>query len=536
MFKTCKICHNNFELTGQDLELFKKLEVPISDICPEDRHKAKMIFRNESVLFKRKCDLCGNKIISMFSPKSDFTVFCNKCWWSDKWDPMEYARDYDFNRTFFEQADEFNRKVPKCALDNFDHENSEYCNFACHNKDCYMIFGSWFSEKCMYGNTVLESLKVLDSLYVDKSQYCYELIDCDKCYNLFFSQNCSNCRDSMFLFDCRNTENSLFCWNLRNKKYHIFNKPVLREEFEKARNDILGEHGKIKDSIKHFRDLINHSAIHKYMEGEKNENSSGNYLYGCKNANDVFYGMEIEDVTHSIRTVKNQKDSMFINGNSGGELMYDSINCDFCRKGQFNIGGERNTDFTYCWYCFQCGNVFACSSLRHKKYCIFNKQYSKEDYLKLKEKIITHMKETGEWGYFFPAKMSPFNYEETIAGEYFPLETEKSEKISGEIPVFDYPETIDETDESILEVSLPCKKCGKEFRLNKAEFDFYKKFRLPVPHFCFSCRHMRRMKTRAPYKSFQRTCGGCGSSLITSLDNNFSEKVFCDECYREKIY
>jgi len=35
------------------------------------------------------------------------------------------------------------------------------------------------------------------------------------------------------------------------------------------------------------------------------------------------------------------------------------------------------------------------------------------------------MMKTGEWGEFFPASLSPFGYNETVAQEYFPLSREE---------------------------------------------------------------------------------------------------------------
>ena len=42
--------------------------------------------------------------------------------------------------------------------------------------------------------------------------------------------------------------------------------------------------------------------------------------------------------------------------------------------------------------------------------------------------IIAHMKETGEWGEFFPATLSPHGYNETVAQDYFPLSKQDVEK------------------------------------------------------------------------------------------------------------
>jgi hypothetical protein len=59
--------------------------------------------------------------------------------------------------------------------------------------------------------------------------------------------------------------------------------------------------------------------------------------------------------------------------------------------------------------------------LRDKKYCILNKQYTKEEYEILVPIIIKKMKADGERGEFFPSSLSPFGYNETQAQEYFPL-------------------------------------------------------------------------------------------------------------------
>ncbi len=67
-------------------------------------------------------------------------------------------------------------------------------------------------------------------------------------------------------------------------------------------------------------------------------------------------------------------------------------------------------------------NCFLCVNLENKKYCILNKQYSKEEYEVLVPQIIEHMQKTGEWGEFFPVCLSPFGYNETVAQEHFKLD------------------------------------------------------------------------------------------------------------------
>jgi len=50
---------------------------------------------NNRKLYKRKCDFTGKKIISIFNEKSPYKVYEQNIWWSDKWNPMEYGKNYD---------------------------------------------------------------------------------------------------------------------------------------------------------------------------------------------------------------------------------------------------------------------------------------------------------------------------------------------------------------------------------------------------------------------------------------------------------
>ena len=329
------------------------------------------------------------------------------------------------------------------------------------------------------------------------------------------------------------------------------NKPVSKEEFEKMRDSFLGSYEKLQAAFAKFQTLVRDEAIHKYMIGENNENATGNFLHGCKNVDDLFYGLEAEDVRHSIRTTKHQMSSMDINGNSAGELMYDSIHCDFCHRGKFDWGGEHNADFEYCWICYQNEYLFGCIGLQHKKHCILNKQYTKESFDKLRTTIIEHMSKTvhpetkgPEWGEFFPMLISPFAYNETVAQEYFPLTEEevvkrglkwkKEEVQSGGKPVA-IPDKIEEVEDAICEAALTCEECGKGYRIDKQELKFYKKYRLAVPRECFKCRHLARMGRRAPYRMFARPCVKCGKELQSSYAPERKEKVYCEECYLGEV-
>ena len=66
-------------------------------------------------------------------------VYRQDIWWSDKWDPKAYGREYDPNRPFFDQWRELFKAVPRPAFhtDYSTMIGSEYCNTASDLKNCF---------------------------------------------------------------------------------------------------------------------------------------------------------------------------------------------------------------------------------------------------------------------------------------------------------------------------------------------------------------------------------------------------------------
>ena len=103
MIKPCKKCSQNFEITDKDQVFYEKIDVPCPTLCPLCRMKRRMRFRNEHSLYRRKCDLCDKDIIAAYKPDAVHPVYCTDCWWSDKWDPLEYGMDVRVDEPFFPQ-------------------------------------------------------------------------------------------------------------------------------------------------------------------------------------------------------------------------------------------------------------------------------------------------------------------------------------------------------------------------------------------------------------------------------------------------
>jgi hypothetical protein len=98
------------------------------------------------------------------------------------------------------------------------------------------------------------------------------------------------------------------------------------------------------------------------------------------------------------------------------ELCYEGIStCINAYRNFFSSLCWTCRDIEYCHSCFNSHDLFGCIGFKHNEYCILNKQYTKEEYFKLKEKLKKHMIETKEYGEFFPIEISPFEYEKTMA-------------------------------------------------------------------------------------------------------------------------
>ena len=555
--KQCKNCHNEFTVEPEDFLFYEKIKVPVPTFCPECRYQRRLTNRNEWIFYTRKCDLCEKQIVSIHNSDYEGKVYCQPCWWGDKWDPFEYGKDFDFSKPFFEQFHDLRLNVPRITMANAQSVNSEYTNQSEKNKNCYLCVSSGDSENCLYGYWNQFSRDCVDSYAAEKCEKGYELVNCTKCSSSAYLENCADCLNSYFLKDCRGCINCFGCYGLRSKSYNWFNKQLTIEEYKKRFNEFKFSHSNIHNLILKLKE-IELTKPHKNYHGQKVLISTGDYLEETKYARDTFNCRHVENIKHCQDTwfAKDVCDAT----EAYGELSYEiegtiAIRSAFISK-MLNV-----FDSYYLDLCGEAHNLFGCVGLRSKQYCILNKQYPKEEYNILLPKIIEHMKKTGEWGEFFPSSISTFAYNETVAQDYFPLTKNeallqgyrwydrKDREYKSDIRADELPETIEEVDDSILEKTILCNtqfseedknkyyNCTTAFKIIKAELDFYKNMNLPLPEKCFHCRRQDRMALRNPRKLWQRKCmkSGCTNEFKTSYAPDRPEIVYCESCYNSEI-
>ena len=546
MTKSCPHCRKNFEITNDDLDFYKTLNIPAPSHCPPCRQLRRLTWRNERNLYKRKCDATGKDIVSVFSPDKPFKVYENEYWFSDKWDPMDYGRDFDFSRPFFDQFHELMLAVPELSRSVFQSQNCDFVSQCGNCKNCYLIFEADSNENCYYSNNIFDSKVCIDLLMCVKCELCYESIDCENCYNLKFSQGCKNSSDSWFLKNCIGCRNCFGSVNLRNKEFYFLNEKLSKEQYEeKLKTMTLGNYSYLQKARENFLNF-SQKYPHKYLQGNQNENSTGNYLFNTQNCQTCFDTNNCQDgkYLYNCRHMKKCYDITVFGSTGMTEFCCEDHEIGVSvRNVCFSVQSwEGCNDIFYSKLCVNnCRDLFGCCGLRHAQYCIFNKKYSEADYKILRTKIIEHMKKTGEWGEFFPSKFSPFAYNETVAIEHFPLTKEEALKQGYrwknpdakeyKKQIYKIPALIKEVPDTIVDEVLACITCGKNFKIIPEELKFYRQQALPIPLKCHDCRHKDRSKLRNPRNLYARTCQNCHKSIETTYSPESPEVVYCEDCY-----
>src|SRR3989344_1942375 len=442
--RACQNCKKDFTIEPEDFNYYEKIKVPPPTWCPECRLMRRWSSINTWSLYWRNCDLCKNRTMSMYSPENAIKVYCPKCWWGDSWDGTEYALEYDPRRPFLEQVKELSEKTPYVALESLytSLKNSDYSNALAWSKNCYHIFWADYCESVYY-SSILNGLKwSSDCLRGWDSELCYGSIGFTNNYRTFFSDECDSCVDVWFSRNCYGCTNCVGCVNLRGASNCIFNVKYSKEEYEiKLKELSLNSWTRLRELEKRAHEFWLTKPYREYNGHSLNLNVTGEHVYNSKNSKECYIANWVENCKWcQIITVASTKDCWDYSGwGNNASLVYESVQVgenvnsikfsSYCSPDCLNL--------EYC-ICVTAGkNNFGCVNLKRKKYCILNKEYSKEEFEKLKAEIIANMKinpyvdKLGRkffYGEFFPPELSKFSYNKANAIRFFPKTKEQALK------------------------------------------------------------------------------------------------------------
>ena len=572
----CQNCKKDFTIEPDDFLFYEMIQVPPPTFCPDCRLQRRLSSYNIRTLYKRQCSKCDKSIISIYPPDSKLIVYCTSCYFSDTWDATEYGRDYDFSRPFFEQFAELRDSVPQLHVrhSNNNGEGCEYANSSSHCAYVYLSYGVVGSEYIYYSSLVnKENRMCMDSLNIKKNELGYELVNANGNANCQYLTDSNLCIDSAFLYNCHNCQNCFMSTNLRNKKYCFRNEELSKEEYcLRLAQESMGTR-EVYDALVAEYERMYIQAIHPYATILKSEDCTGDMIENCKNVKHSFNIWGCENLKYSAFLMNTNKDTYDVTVSGRGERTYELVtsgggNFDtkFCHRAR---GGQ---DMEYVDAC-KADHLFGCVGIGGGEYCIFNKQYSKEDFEVLKKKIIEHMKtvpytdikgRTYFYGEYFPAELSSCCYNESAAIEEFPLTKEealalgfkwrdKENKEHATTTTASFlPRDIKDVTEEVCKEIVLCEhegvcadQCTRGFRIIPEELQFYKRMNIPLPHLCPNCRYYKRRKRRNPWKLWQRTCmctqtnhdheGTCKNAFETSHSPDKPGTIYCKNCYQKEV-
>ncbi len=569
----CCSCSCSFSITDGDTAFYRTMGVPAPLWCPTCRARRRFSWRNERSLFKSRCARSNHDLISTFPPESGIVVFDRDLWWQDDWDALSYGMSYDPAISFFDQFGALLKHVPFPAVFSARCQNTSYCNHVGEMKDCYLTSASWACDRVLYGNQMISLRDCTDGLGLGHCELCYECVGCEGLYNCVYAIDSEGCSDCAFLYDCLGCRSCFGCNNLRHASYCLFNRQCSKAEYAaELANLNLGSYAVLSQQRAQLITRIQ-SALHRASRQRQCEESIGEHLIECRNC-EFCYNLSgrTRDCKYTMMGGMGLNDAYDCYGvGESAELMYESI--DSGANGMHYLADLvvwTCTDVAYSINCHNCQNCFGCIGLRGKSHCIFNQQYSAEQYKALRAQIVNHMQHSPyldrrgrahTYGDFFPSDLSPFAYNDTLAQDYLPLNeedalsegfrwrsyTEKSAKIT--ISADTLPDQLANELSALAHEVIGCAayaekrpRCTSAFRLCAAELEFYQRMNLPLPRYCPNCRHERRFGFRRSPWLWQRECScregthphgprACTAPMWTSFAPERKERVLCERCY-----
>jgi len=248
-------------------------------------------------------------------------------------------------------------------------------------KDCYYVAVPHFSEKVYYASTAIKCTECISVVITQESERCFDVVGSQKCYKCISCVESTNCVDSSFLYDCKNCTNCFMSANLRNKQYYFKNEKLSKEEYqEKMKSINLGKRSIYEKLKKEFDELVDKKAIKKNVLQLKTTNCVGDNIF---NSNNCYKSFDLFGDCENARYIcgaDNATESLDTYGTAGISSSYESTGLTKSNNIKFSIMCRDGLNLEYSAECNNCENCFACVGLKNKKFHIFNKPYSEEEY------------------------------------------------------------------------------------------------------------------------------------------------------------
>ena len=548
--RTCMLTGERWNMTVEDLDWHKKFLVPPSFYAPLTWMRILTAFFVGYQWWNNKSTSDGKPLITTTHPGSGVKVLPDEAWMAADFSSIHLPDDPA--TSVVGKVGFLRERIPFMAFRNavppihsistisMGDENSYFMN-ACRSKDSFFGMNALDTER---------SAEVYQSGHISDS---YNVVHSERIHGSWFVQESRDCLNSKFLFDCRDCEDCFLATNKRRARFVFENRQLSEGEYRaKVAAIHLTKRSVLEEYERRFREMIVREAVWPENFNDRAEASSGEYLLettrclSCYNNN---YGCH--DQRNCAYMFHETSENMFAVG-----LFYGSNHCYGCTTGAktsqakfcYLVVGCQNME--YSMHCYNCEDCFGCVGLNRKRFCIFNRQYTEEEYYRQVDDIKCRMLEAGEYGKFFPVSFSPTRFLDSGAALFF-LSGEKEARelgalsyapesfgASGEVSESalrsceDIPSDLADLAETWAGVPIYDEGVARRFTFLKPEIAFYHRLLIAPPGRHFIAR-VRDMAFRANSGVFEKNaCAKCQKEILVAKNAAFpSRRIFCRPCY-----
>lgn len=554
--RVCAITGESWFMDEAEIDIYKKFHVPPGGLSPMSKRKRLAIFSTGFQFWWNKHFETGEPVLTFHHPASGVKVLPDEEWHTK--DYSENNMEFTLERPFFDVLRELQQKVPYLATYNIEPPENSITLLSMGDQNSYFMLGCR-SKNTFFATVAIDtedSSQIMTSTNIQQSHY---IGLCNNMYRCRYSFHSNDCMDSAFLNDCRNCKNCFGGSGLRNREYVFWNEQLTKEEYEAKMAEIdLGKRSEVDKWMKRFDEMCENEMFWPESFNFNCENSSGEYLNGSVNCIRHFYALPTaKDCTECAWTFGDVSDSAFLWGAANGSAdQIETVTSARAQDLRYCMRCSDSRALEYCLQCINCEYCFGCVGLNRKKYCIFNKQYSEEEYWQKVDELKCAMLERGEYGEFFPAMMATAYQPEGGAIEYCVMEDEdldqfgvnrfeaNAENAAGMDGVdvdslmkgSEMPDGIDEVGDDLLGKPFYDEKEKRKFALLKPELAHYRKHRIapPTKHYVARMNEIVHSINSCIFTS--STCVKTGKEITVAKNRRWpNRKVLCMEEYLKYI-
>lgn len=327
---------------------------------------------------------------------------------------IKKGRAYNFKESFFDNFKQLHESIDFFNIFSFESENCEYWDNIYNAKNCYLSNGVIHEcENILYSFYIKQGSKnIFNSVMVwDNCENIYFASGILKSYNIFYSKYIYNSSDIWFSSNLTWCSHCILSDSLENKSYYIQNKAYSKEAYFKRKNEIL----KDKDFF-----LKAYKKLNPIWKNIDSKNCSWIFSVFCENTKNSFYSYRVKNWRNIILMWSINWNENFYDCFAWWSPKWDNYyGCNYI--GTYSENAYMSmiidwwTNIYYSYNLTNCSFCIGCIWIRNKSYCILNKQYSKEEWYKLVDIIFREMEKEGTLWNFFPGRLNPFYFNDTVS-------------------------------------------------------------------------------------------------------------------------